>query len=82
VRRPAAGKPRPVGHLVGYARVSTAEQDAALQLDAPEQAECWRVFTDHASASRPELAAALDCAWAGDTLVVWWLARWAGPCGI
>ncbi len=76
--RPAARKSRPAGHLVGYARVSTAEQDPALQLDALEQAGCWRVFTDHASGSRedrPELAAALDSLRPGDTLVVWRLDR-------
>lgn len=42
----------------GYARVSTAGQDEALQLDALEQAGCVRVFTDHAlgaTSSRPAL---------------------------
>ncbi len=34
VKRQAARKSKPAGHLVGYARVSTAEQDPALQLDA------------------------------------------------
>jgi predicted site-specific integrase-resolvase len=41
-----------------YARVSTAGQDEALQVDALEQAGCDRVFTDHASgetSSRPAL---------------------------
>jgi len=63
---------------VGYARVSTAEQDPALQLDALNSAGCWRVFTDHASGSRedrPELVAALDSLRPGDTLVVWRLDR-------
>jgi len=77
-KRPAPRKPRPAGHLVGYARASTAEQDPALQLDALTSAGCWRVFTDHASGSRedrPELAAALDSLRPGDTLVVWRLDR-------
>jgi len=77
-KRPAARKPRKGGDLVGYARVSTAEQDPALQLDALGGAWCWRVFTDHASGSRkdrPELAAALDSLRSGDTLVVWRLDR-------
>ncbi len=77
-KRPAARKPRKGGDLVGYARVSTAEQDPALQLDALNTAGCWRVFTDHASGSRedrPELAAALDSLRPGDTLVVWRLDR-------
>jgi len=73
-----ARKPKEGGHLVGYARVSTAEQDPALQLDALNTAGCWRVFTDHASGSRedrPELAAALDSLRPGDTLAVWGLDR-------
>jgi len=77
-KRPAPRKPRPAGHLVGYARVSTAVQDPALQLDALGVAGCWRVFTDHASGSREdrsELAAALDSLRRGDTLVVWRLDR-------
>jgi len=77
-KRPAVRKPKPVGHLVGYARVSTAEQDPALQLDALGVAGCWRVFTDHASGSRedrPELSAALDSLRSGDSLVVWRLDR-------
>ncbi len=77
-KRTGARKPKPVGHLVGYARVSTAEQDPASQLDALNAAGCWRVFTDHASGSRedrPELAAVLDSVRPGDTLVVWRLDR-------
>ncbi len=78
MKRQTARKPQLDGHLVGYARVSTAEQDPALQLDALNGAGCWRVFTDHASGSRedrPELVAALDSLRPGDTLVVWRLDR-------
>jgi DNA invertase Pin-like site-specific DNA recombinase len=63
---------------VGYARVSTREQNPALQHDALTTAGCARVFTDIASgakADRPYLAAALDYLWAGDVLVVWQLDR-------
>jgi len=35
-----------VGHLLGYARVSTAEQNADLQVDELTAAGCWRVFVD------------------------------------
>ncbi len=67
-----------MGHLLGYARVSTTDQDAALQTDALAAAGCWRVWTDHVSgllSTRPQLDAVLDAARAGDTLVVWRLDR-------
>lgn len=69
---------RPVGHLLGYARVSTADQDAALQIDALNRAGCYRVFVDTISGSlqqRPELDKLLDQLRPGDTLVVWRLDR-------
>lgn len=64
--------------LIGYARVSTLEQDPSLQRDALMAAGCERIFTDHASgalAERVELARALDHLRGGDTLVVWRLDR-------
>ncbi|MDO5049354.1 MAG: recombinase family protein [Actinomycetaceae bacterium] len=64
--------------LIGYARVSTAEQHLDAQLAALNDAGCSRVFTDQASGARtdrPELAAALDYLREGDTLVVWKLDR-------
>ena len=64
--------------LIGYARVSTAEQDTALQTDALRQAGCERFFEDcvsGAKAERPGLTAALAYAREGDTLVVWRLDR-------
>jgi len=66
--------------LVGYARVSTQDQDPALQLDALRQAGCEKIFTEKASGAqrdRPELKAALDYLRANDTLVVWKLDRLA-----
>ena len=68
----------PVGQLIGYARVSTAGQDLALQRDALERAGCDRIYDDTGSGSvrhRPELDACLDYLRAGDTLVVWRLDR-------
>lgn len=64
--------------LVGYARVSTAEQDTALQTDALSQAGCIRIFEDRlsgATAERPGLSAALSYLRDGDVLVVWRLDR-------
>lgn len=66
--------------LIGYARVSTQEQDPALQLDALTQAGCDKVFTEKASGAqrdRPQLTAALEYMREGDTLVVWKLDRLA-----
>lgn len=66
--------------LVGYARVSTQDQDPALQLDALKAAGCEKVFTEKASGAqreRPQLQAALDYMRDGDTLVIWKLDRLA-----
>nr|WP_181803353.1 recombinase family protein [Streptomyces shenzhenensis] len=68
------------GQLIGYARVSTGDQEAQLQRDALADAGCTRIFEDKASGKttdRPELRAALDYARAGDTLCVWKLDRFA-----
>lgn len=63
---------------IGYARVSTTDQDLALQRDALAKAGCARVFEDKASgakADRPGLTAALGFAREGDILTVWKLDR-------
>jgi DNA invertase Pin-like site-specific DNA recombinase len=67
-----------VSELLGYARVSTAQQDAALQHDELRAAGCWKTWTDVASGARvdrPQLAAVLEALRPGDTLVVWRLDR-------
>jgi len=64
--------------LIGYARVSTAEQNLMLQRDALASVGCETVFQDHASgakAERPGLADALAYLRRGDALVVWKLDR-------
>lgn len=66
--------------LLGYARVSTADQAPELQLDELRAAGCVRVWTDQATgtrADRPELAKVLEHMRDGDTLVVWRLDRLA-----
>lgn len=66
--------------LVGYARVSTQEQDLGLQLDALRAASCERIFEERASGAqrdRPQLKAALDYMRSGDTIVIWKLDRLA-----
>lgn len=73
---------RLMGHFLGYARVSTGDQDAQLQLDALAAAGCYRIFTDTASgAPEPclELDKLLDQIRPGDTLAVWRLDRLGRP---
>lgn len=64
--------------LIGYARVSTTEQDLALQMDALKSAGCDKIFDDTVSGAttqRPGLTEALSHVRKGDTLVVWRLDR-------
>src|SRR5436190_9089936 len=64
--------------LVGYARVSTQDQQLDLQQDALEKAGCSQFFTDvvsGATAERSGLKEALSYLREGDTLVVWKLDR-------
>jgi DNA invertase Pin-like site-specific DNA recombinase len=64
--------------LIGYARVSTSDQDLGLQMDALTKAGCERIFDDIASGAKDErkgLNAALEFMRAGDTFVVWRLDR-------
>ena len=61
------------GALVGYARVSTRDQNLDRQTDALTEAGCLRIFADRKSgksSARPELGKALDFMRPGDTLVV------------
>jgi DNA invertase Pin-like site-specific DNA recombinase len=68
-------KPAPTGTgaLIGYARVSTADQDVVAQIDRLTAAGCTRIFPETASGAlceRPQLDACLDYLRPGDVLVV------------
>ncbi len=63
---------------IGYARISTKDQKAQMQVDALEQANCERVYTEVASGAktaRPVLDDVLSRLRAGDVLVIWKLDR-------
>ena len=64
--------------LIGYARVSTDDQNLDLQRDALRLAGCEKIYEDRmsgAKAARPGLTLALEVARAGDVLTVWRLDR-------
>ena len=64
--------------LIGYARVSTQDQNLDLQSEALTKAGCQKIFNDKISGSRverPGLTKALEMLREGDTLVVWKLDR-------
>ena len=64
--------------LIGYARVSTDDQNLDLQRDALHLAGCEKIYEDRisgAKAARPGLVMALEVARAGDVLTVWRLDR-------
>jgi DNA invertase Pin-like site-specific DNA recombinase len=64
--------------LIGYERVSTDDQNLALQHDALQAAGCEKIFADKmsgAKADRPGLKEAFEFARKGDTIIVWQLDR-------
>ena len=64
--------------LIGYARVSTEEQETGAQVEALRAAGCERIFHERASGGRwdrPELTRLLDHIRKGDVVVVWKLDR-------
>lgn len=65
--------------LIGYARVSTQDQDTALQLDALNKAGCEKIFQEKASGAsrrgRQELARCLASLGRGDVLIVYKIDR-------
>jgi len=68
------------GYRIGYARVSTLDQNLALQQDALKEAGCEKICIEQMSgavADRPALREALEYARSGDTIIVWKLDRLA-----
>ncbi len=66
--------------LVGYARVSTLDQNPQLQLDALHAAGCEKIFSEKISGAaqdRKQLQEALNYMREGDILVIWKLSRLA-----
>jgi len=66
--------------IIGYARVSTQDQDTGLQTDALEKVGCEQIFQEKLTGKlkeRPELSQCLRTLRKGDTLVVWKLDRLA-----
>lgn len=67
-----------MGEIIGYARVSTREQNLSSQIDALNNAGCIRIFTDKISGKefkREGLTACLDYLRTDDTLVIYRLDR-------
>lgn len=67
-----------MGSYIGYARVSTEEQDLSMQIDELRLAGCTKIFTDKVSGAtkdRVGIQECLDTLVSGDTLVVWRLDR-------
>ena len=67
-----------MGPCIGYARVSTSDQDLSLQTNELKTANCKTIFTDKASGAKSERRGLDDCLKTlrpGDTLVVWRLDR-------
>lgn len=66
------------GMLIGYARVSTEQQNLEMQIDALEKYGCWKIFEEKKSGKtkeRPQLQEMLSMLRPGDTVVIYKLDR-------
>ena len=64
--------------MIGYARVSTKDQNPGLQIDALQEAGCKKIYIDRMSGAtekRPELDKMIESLYPGDTIVIWKLDR-------
>ena len=67
-----------MGNVIGYARVSTDDQNLSLQLDELKKAGCSKIFKDKISGAKAERKGLTDCLSVlqdGDTLLVWRIDR-------
>ncbi len=79
-RQTAQGTRPPKGRHIGYARVSTSDQELNLQMDELQKQGCRKehIFVDQASGARtqrPGLESCLETLRPGDVLLVWRLDR-------
>jgi DNA invertase Pin-like site-specific DNA recombinase len=77
--KPHMSKPNNSLHI-GYARVSTDDQELAMQIDALRRAGCQQIYSEtvssrHSIANRPQLDECLRALRSGDTLTVWRMDR-------
>jgi DNA invertase Pin-like site-specific DNA recombinase len=78
--RPAEAQRQELAMKIGYARVSTQDQNLELQLKALKKADCQKIFREKVSGSnrqRPEFQRMLDQIRPGDIIMVWKLDRLA-----
>jgi hypothetical protein len=68
------------GHLLGYARVSTTDQQPHLQVDALERAGCYPVFIETASGA-PTAPPSSRSRTSSSPATPWWSGNWTGWAG-
>jgi hypothetical protein len=70
-----------MGHQLGYARVSTTDQQPHLQVDALERAGCYRVFTETPGAPAATGLSSSSSWTSSAPATPWWSGNWIGWAG-